>query len=75
MVLPINRWALAKGYGAHLIQDRALLTDMVKETKSRSGAPVSIKIHVHNELRYVSVSIALSEGMLIIIIVYCVDTL
>ena len=50
-----HRWAMAEGYGAHLIKHPELIADMVTQTGSRSGLPVSIKIRIHNDLRSVGV--------------------
>lgn len=43
-------WAMAEGYGAHLIGRPELVVDMVRQAKARSGLPVSIKIRVHSDL-------------------------
>lgn len=45
------RWAMADGYGCHLIKHPELVTDMVSQARRRSGLPVSIKIRVHSDLR------------------------
>ena len=50
-----HRWAMAEGYGAHLIKHPELIADMVSQAGSRSGLPVSIKIRIHNDLRSVGV--------------------
>lgn len=50
-----HRWAMAEGYGAHLIKHPELIADMVTQASSRSGLPVSIKIRIHNDLRSVGV--------------------
>ena len=52
-----TRWALAEGYGAHLITHPELVTDMISQARSRSGLPVSIKIRIHSDLRSVGVVI------------------
>lgn len=53
-----QRWAVAEGIGAHLMSKPELVSEMVREAKSRSskrpnGGPVrvSIKIRVHDDLR------------------------
>ena len=50
-----HRWAMAEGYGAHLIKHPELIADMVSQAGSRSSLPVSIKIRIHNDLRSVGV--------------------
>jgi len=50
-----QRWALAEGYGAHLIKHPELVADMISQAGSRSGLPVSIKIRIHSDLRSVGV--------------------
>ena len=50
-----HRWAMAEGYGAHLIKHPELIADMVSQASSHSGLPVSIKIRIHNDLRSVGV--------------------
>ena len=47
-----SRWAMSEGYGAHLISHPELVADMIQQACSRSGLPVSIKIRVHQDLRY-----------------------
>ncbi|KAI9020409.1 hypothetical protein DFJ74DRAFT_707472 [Hyaloraphidium curvatum] len=53
-----QRWAIHEGIGAHLMEHPELVSEMVREAKSRSvrrtcGTPlrVSIKIRVHPDLR------------------------
>ena len=43
---------MAEGYGAHLIDHVDLLADMVQQAKRRSSLPVSIKIRIHSNLKY-----------------------
>ena len=45
------RWAMAEGYGSHLIKHPELVADMVRQATSRSSLPVTIKIRVHHDLR------------------------
>ena len=46
------RWAMAEGYGAHLIKHPELIRDMVLQTKNRvENFPCSIKIRIHHDLR------------------------
>ena len=45
------RWAMAEGYGCHLIKHPEVVTDMVSQAHRRSRLPVSIKIRVHSDLR------------------------
>lgn len=51
-VCPV-RWAMAEGYGALLLTKPELVCDMVRSARSRSDLPVSIKIRVKRDLRYV----------------------
>jgi tRNA-dihydrouridine synthase 4 len=46
-----QRWAMAEGYGAHLIKHPDLLSDMVVQAKRRSGLPVSVKLRIHDNLK------------------------
>ena len=46
-----HRWAMGKGYGAFLIKRPELVADMVRQARSQSGVPISIKIRVHEDLR------------------------
>ena len=50
-----SSWAMAEGYGAHLIKHPDLLSDMVVQAKRRSGLPVSVKLRIHDNLKYVHV--------------------
>ncbi len=45
------RWAMAEGYGASLIYKPELVADMVRQARSRSGLPVSVKMRVHKDLK------------------------
>ena len=47
------RWAMAEGYGANLIKHPEVVVDMVRQAKAKSGLPVSIKIRIHDDLRWV----------------------
>ena len=51
------RWAMAEGYGAHLLSKPELVKDMVRTASSQSGLPISIKIRVKRDLRYTSNSV------------------
>ncbi|XP_041349092.1 tRNA-dihydrouridine(20a/20b) synthase [NAD(P)+]-like [Gigantopelta aegis] len=49
-----QRWAMAEGYGACLIDKPQLLYDIVHETKSRIQNPdftVSVKMRIHSDIR------------------------
>eukprot|EP00794_Sanderia_malayensis_P006053 gene6053-6755_t len=47
-----QRWAMAEGYGAHLIKYPDQISDMVQQVKNRVGDfPCSIKIRIHSDLR------------------------
>ncbi|PIK62818.1 hypothetical protein BSL78_00269 [Apostichopus japonicus] len=48
-----QRWAMAEGYGAWLIDHPELISDAIKMTKARvnSDFTVSIKIRIHSDLR------------------------
>ncbi|XP_064400045.1 tRNA-dihydrouridine(20a/20b) synthase [NAD(P)+]-like isoform X2 [Halichondria panicea] len=46
-----QRWAMADGYGAQLMSEPELVTDMVRQAKSRSGLPVSVKMRIHKNLK------------------------
>ncbi|XP_048863871.1 tRNA-dihydrouridine(20a/20b) synthase [NAD(P)+]-like isoform X2 [Brienomyrus brachyistius] len=49
-----QRWAMAEGYGACLINDPELVRDMIQQVRSRVENPrysVSIKIRIHKDLR------------------------
>ena len=49
-----SRWAMQEGYGAKLIRTPALIKDIVRQTVGRiPGFPVSIKIRIHDDLRWV----------------------
>lgn len=42
---------MGKGYGAFLIRRPELVADMVRQARSQSGVPISIKIRIHEDLR------------------------
>ncbi len=42
---------MADGYGAQLMSEPELVTDMVRQAKSRSGLPVSVKMRIHKNLK------------------------
>ena len=44
---------MAEGYGAHLIKYPELIADMVSQAKRRSGLPVSVKLRIHEKLKYI----------------------
>ncbi|XP_072026461.1 tRNA-dihydrouridine(20a/20b) synthase [NAD(P)+]-like isoform X2 [Amphiura filiformis] len=49
-----QKWAMAEGYGAHLIKHPELIKDMVMQTRGRvckPGFTTSIKIRIHDDLR------------------------
>ncbi|XP_071960206.1 tRNA-dihydrouridine(20a/20b) synthase [NAD(P)+]-like [Antedon mediterranea] len=49
-----QRWAMAEGYGAHLIKKPELIRDMVRQTQSRINQKdfsISIKIRLHKNIR------------------------
>lgn len=49
-----QRWAMAEGYGAHLLSDPELVRDMVHQTRNRLSDPdftVSVKIRICEDLR------------------------
>ena len=47
------RWAMAEGYGCHLIKHPDLLQDMVRQTRQRLGDdyPLEIKIRIQSDIR------------------------
>ena len=47
-----QRWAIEEGYGSYLITRPELVCDMVRGAKRVAGIPVSIKIRIHDDLRY-----------------------
>lgn len=48
-----QRWAMAEGYGAHLIKHPEMIKDMILQTKQRVGNsfPCEIKIRIHKDIR------------------------
>ena len=51
-----SRWAMQEGYGAKLIRTPSLIKDIVRQTASRvPGLPVSIKIRIHDDVRYTAI--------------------
>ncbi|KAE8616254.1 hypothetical protein XENTR_v10008757 [Xenopus tropicalis] len=49
----LNRWAMAEGYGACLINNPELVSDMVKQVRNQVGDPgftISIKIRIHADI-------------------------
>ncbi|KAG1680892.1 tRNA-dihydrouridine(20a/20b) synthase [NAD(P)+]-like [Nymphon striatum] len=49
-----QRWAMAEGYGAKLINDTELVRDMIHQAKNRvsnSDFTVSVKIRIHSDIR------------------------
>lgn len=49
-----QRWAMAEGYGAHLLSDPELVRDMVHQTRNRLSDPdftVSVKIRICEDVR------------------------
>merc|ERR1739848_63938 len=48
-----QRWAMAEGYGAHLIKKPELVYDMILQAKQRvpTSYPVSVKIRIHDDLQ------------------------
>lgn len=44
---------MAEGFGAHLLSQPELVSDMVHSAFSSSGLPVSIKIRIHKDIKYV----------------------
>ena len=45
-------WAMAEGFGAHLIDHPELVSDMIRQVHARSDSlPVAIKIRIHDDLR------------------------
>ena len=44
---------MQEGYGAKLINNPELIQDIIKQTASRvPGLPVSIKIRIHENIKY-----------------------
>lgn len=52
-----QRWAMEEGYGSYLITRPELVCDMVRGAKRVAGIPVSIKIRIHEDLRYFQILI------------------
>ncbi|CAN8002055.1 unnamed protein product [Ixodes hexagonus] len=49
-----QRWAMAEGYGAHLLSDPELVRDMMHQTRNRLSDPgftVSVKIRICEDMR------------------------
>eukprot|EP00026_Physarum_polycephalum_P012504 Phypoly_transcript_12823.p1 GENE.Phypoly_transcript_12823~~Phypoly_transcript_12823.p1 ORF type:complete len:337 (+),score=24.15 Phypoly_transcript_12823:32-1012(+) len=45
-----QKWAMAEGYGSHLLKNPELICDMVSQCKIRSNLPTSIKIRVDTDM-------------------------
>ncbi|CEP10693.1 hypothetical protein [Parasitella parasitica] len=69
-----QKWAYQEKIGAYLMQDPENVRDMIRTVKARVNIPCSIKIRVHDDLRYCKWNVAIELHSFLTILSLCRTT-